>query len=138
MTHYEKYGKKYYEKKKAAGTYVSTYSYEKHGKKYYMKTKEQHKEATKKWYKERYIENGIFIWNYLLNHSCVDCGEADPVVLEFDHIRDKTYSISRLRGSGPNKQKLLEEMAKCEVRCANCHKRKTAKQFNFYAYVVEK
>jgi hypothetical protein len=62
---------------------------------------------------------------YFGTHPCVDCGEADPIVLEFDHLRDKRFDIgtSILNYSW---QVILDEIAKCEVVCANCHRRRTA------------
>lgn len=65
---------------------------------------------------------------YLANASCTDCGEADPVVLEFDHVRgEKVESISNLIRK--RKIELLEaEFEKCDIVCANCHKRRTAER----------
>lgn len=75
-----------------------------------------------------------YIIQYLQNNPCVDCGETDIVVLEFDHDRDKFIKIkaisSLIRISYPL-DKIKEEIKKCEVRCANCHRRKTAKEFNW-------
>lgn len=70
---------------------------------------------------------------FLLEHPCVDCGEGDPVVLDFDHIdpAEKTDSVSQLFRNGAYK-KAFEEIEKCIVRCANCHRRRTAKQFNWW------
>ena len=66
---------------------------------------------------------------YLETHPCVDCGELDPVVLQFDHINpdDKKQSVARLI-DGSYWENALEEMQKCEVRCANCHTKRTAVQ----------
>jgi hypothetical protein len=69
---------------------------------------------------------------YLQSHPCVDCGEADPLVLDFDH-RDgveKLETIAYLRVRG-NREELLAEIEKCDVRCSNCHSRRTAKQFGW-------
>jgi hypothetical protein len=59
----------------------------------------------------------------------VDCGESDPVVLDFDHVRgSKRFSIAIAVTLGYPWETLLREIEKCEVRCANCHRRKTARQ----------
>ena len=66
-----------------------------------------------------------WLYEYLLDKQCIDCGEDDPVVLEFDHMRDKKPSIA----DAVNQRSLRflkNEIAKCEIRCANCHRRKTA------------
>jgi hypothetical protein len=73
------------------------------------------------------------VYDYLSTHPCVDCGESDPVVLEFDHDDPSTklFTIGSTVGDVSQKT-LFEEISKCSVRCANCHRRKTAKQFNWY------
>lgn len=67
-----------------------------------------------------------FICEYLSNHPCVDCGESDIVVLEFDHLQDKEFAISQKIDCGIST--IMKEIAKCEVRCANCHRKKTAER----------
>jgi hypothetical protein len=63
---------------------------------------------------------------YLSTHSCVDCGERDIRLLEFDHVQGhKMANISRLLTQGRNWSIIEAEIAKCEVRCANCHRIKT-------------
>ena len=70
---------------------------------------------------------------YLVQHPCVDCGESDPDVLGFDHRRleDKSFNISTLLSAGYSWDKVLAEIRKCDVRCANCHQRRTAQQFEW-------
>jgi hypothetical protein len=70
-------------------------------------------------------ERANAIVEYLTTHPCVDCGEADPLVLEFDHRRDKEFTIGRDWITRPWAE-VLAEIEKCEVRCANCHRRRTA------------
>ena len=69
-----------------------------------------------------------FIKDYLTNNPCVDCGETDPIVLEFDHIRDKKMNIGDAVGKGCSIETIQKEINKCEVRCANCHRRITHKR----------
>jgi hypothetical protein len=77
--------------------------------------------------------NRDFIWKVLSTHPCVDCGEADPLVLEFDHKDDviKVDDLSVMTRYRSIKA-ITEEIAKCDVRCANCHRRRTIKQFDFW------
>ena len=78
--------------------------------------------------KERFY---TFIFDYLSTHPCIDCGERDPIVLEFDHVTGiKEYNVSCMVGC--TNDKIQSEIDKCVVRCANCHKRKTSKQFGYW------
>jgi hypothetical protein len=77
-------------------------------------------------------ENLRRLVEYLLDHPCVDCGEGDILVLDFDH-RDrstKRMAVGSLVRYGS--WSLLDyEIAKCDVRCANCHRRRTAQQMGW-------
>jgi len=63
------------------------------------------------------------ISEYQSKHPCVDCGETNQIVLDFDHVRGtKRYDISKVVTFGLSLAFLEEEIAKCDVRCANCHR----------------
>ena len=74
------------------------------------------------------------ILGYLRAHPCVDCGETDPVVLDFDHVDrfTKSWEIAARNNDGLGWRTIEAEIAKCVVRCANCHRRRTARQFGWY------
>jgi hypothetical protein len=82
--------------------------------------------------------NVQFVWDYLCSHPCIECGEGDPIVLEFDHREQDTKcgDISNMAGGSLGIDTLVEEIKKCDVLCANCHRRRTAKQQNWYKGIV--
>ena len=82
---------------------------------------------------KRYAINREKWREYLLDHPCIDCGEKDIRVLDFDHREqsDKRAQIGDILGSW-NWDTILTEIAKCDVRCANDHRRRTAEQFGWY------
>ena len=65
---------------------------------------------------------------YLAEHPCMDCGERDERVLDFDHVGEKRELVSALVARGAPWPRIVEEIAQCEVRCANCHRRVTAQR----------
>jgi hypothetical protein len=89
--------------------------------------------------KQRYIEQAAasqhrlrlertwYLIEYFKTHPCADCGEDDPIVLEFDHLEDKCFDIAQAL---PYRswQTILDEIEKCEVVCANCHRRRTVQR----------
>jgi len=90
---------------------------------YHYKNFERHMAQIRARKRREIIANQRRLLAYFLEHPCTDCGEADPVVLEFDHLRDKTANINSLiSGSW---RRIMAEIAKCEVVCANCHRRRT-------------
>lgn len=64
---------------------------------------------------------------YLEEHPRVNCDFSDPRALEFDHRipETKTIEISRVLSLGWSWEKTLQEIEKCDVRCANCHRTRT-------------
>lgn len=100
--------------------------------KWYYENQERQKENVKlnnQSYREQARE---FVFAYLSAHPCVSCGETDPVVLEFHHRGDKDNEVSRLMGRGASLDALKAEIAKCDVVCANCHRRITATERSWY------
>ena len=59
---------------------------------------------------------------------CVDCGvKYHPAAMDFDHVYgEKLFNISKACVRGVSKAKLIAEIAKCQIRCANCHRIRTA------------
>lgn len=72
--------------------------------------------------RQRYAERRALIDSIKVERGCVDCGyRAHPAALDFDHLdpAQKTWSIAT--NWSRRWERLLEEIAKCEVRCRNCH-----------------
>lgn len=77
-------------------------------------------------------ENQARVWAYLGQNPCVDCGESDPVVLQFDHRHHKRMDVSDMPSGGFSWGTIQTEIEKCDVRCGNCHRRKTARELGLY------
>jgi hypothetical protein len=98
---------------------------------HYEANKDKYLEKARRNEEARKERNWRFIVEYLRTHPCVECDEPDILVLQFDHLRDKVLAVSEL-AARCGLERVIAEIAKCEVRCANCHARKTAKQLQFY------
>ena len=74
------------------------------------------------------------LFDFLSQQKCIDCGENDPIVLEFDHAsqKEKFKQISTMLSGHYSWKSLSREIEKCEIRCANCHRRKTYIQLNCF------
>lgn len=78
------------------------------------------------------VRNLEYLYAKLVESGCIDCGASDLVVLDFDHITDdKVETVSRLAHRECSLARLDTEIAKCVVRCANCHRRRTAAVFGY-------
>ena len=76
--------------------------------------KAERRRQTTAWLREKKSQRG-----------CADCEERDPVVLDFHHRDPSTKQGNfgdSLRMLG--RKRLAEEMDKCDVLCANCHRRR--------------
>lgn len=74
------------------------------------------------------------LFDYLSSKRCFDCGENDPIVLEFDHTdrKIKFKTIAKMLSGHYSWNSIQREINKCEIRCANCHRRKTYLQFECF------
>ena len=90
--------------------------------------------ATSKRRKTIRERNRRFFIELLQRSACMDCGEKDIVVLDFDH-RDqkaKRFNLSTAANGGIAMARIKLEIKKCDIVCSNCHRRRTAKQFGYY------
>jgi hypothetical protein len=67
------------------------------------------------------------VWDLKDNQPCADCGKKYPhYIMEFDHVRGKKISdVSQMYWSPDDGKKVLKEIAKCDLVCANCHRERT-------------
>lgn len=70
-----------------------------------------------------------FLNGYKAEHGCA-CGEKEPLALDFHHIDPSTKEIdvSKAVQLGWGEKRILEEINKCRVICANCHRKLVARQ----------
>lgn len=96
-------------------------------KRYYLKHKQLYIDKNRR----RKKELAEFVIS-LKHHPCADCGLIFPhYVMDFDHLdkRQKISSINRMTSVHMySKSKILEEIKKCELVCANCHRIRTHKR----------
>lgn len=78
-------------------------------------------------HRKPFIDRNLrWIYRQLWEASCVDCGLKDHVVLEHDHVGTKRESVMNMVHSGFSRATIEKEIAQCEVRCVNCHRRRTS------------
>ncbi len=83
-------------------------------------------------------ENRKRLIEYLSGHGCIDCGQTDVRVLDFDHVRgEKSEHVVRMVGVGYSWASVELEIAKCEVRCANCYRLKTGENMSSWRHSSE-
>lgn len=83
-------------------------------KEYYLEKARKHKEKVRKWFV-----------NFKRDKKCIECGESHPACFVFHH-RDsskKEISIGNAIRMGWGIERLKKEIEKCDILCANCHRK---------------
>lgn len=93
---------------------------------WYPKNRKRHME-----YVRRNTQRVVaFIEKYKKERKCTDCGFPGvrfPFVLDFDHVRgqSKKFNVGSWRHAALSISAIEQEIAKCELVCANCHRIRT-------------
>lgn len=90
---------------------------------YYQQNRDHHIKVIRARTKARQAVSISFVAEYLSANPCVDCGESDLRVLDFDHRPGsaKRGEVMRLVRNGHSLAVVATEMGKCDVRCRNCY-----------------
>lgn len=97
---------------------------------HYKKTSHSPKRLANK--QARVDKGKSYIFAYLKKNPCVDCGETDIEILQFDHkvmLRRKGSRVTDLVECSI--ERIQREIDLCEVRCGNCHLRRTRQQMGW-------
>lgn len=91
---------------------------------YYQANKQRRREINKKSVDAKMQR----IAKIKLERGCIDCGyNKHPHALDFDHVTGvKEFSLAHVRLHNYAWSKIEEEITKCEVVCANCHRIRTS------------
>lgn len=81
-----------------------------------------------------------WVSRFLADNPCGDCGESDIRCLEFDHRpgEGKRKEIALMLAQPASLATILAEIAKCDVVCANCHRRRTSERAGFWKESVQR
>lgn len=90
------------------------------------RARQRHSEAARQW-RRAYKDEIAAI---KMDHGCADCGYREhPSALDFDHVRGtKRFNVSQ--GAARTREDALEEIDKCDVVCANCHRIRSYERAN--------
>lgn len=67
----------------------------------------------------------------LKNKPCKDCNKLyEPCCMDFDHLEDKTKAVTRMLLDNVSKERIQEEIKKCDLVCVLCHGDRTQKRFD--------
>ena len=93
--------------------------------KYRREWYKKNKESEKKHVKRRKLEIKKWFKNYKKSLFCKKCSEKHPATLDFHHKskNEKEREIGFMVNDGYSIKKIKQEIKKCEVLCANCHRK---------------
>lgn len=98
-------------------------------KRHYEANKSKIKQRSKTRNRKQRNANKAYVDKIKVESSCVDCGEGNPLVLDFDHVKGKKVGdISSMVYQSYCVESIQNEIDKCEVRCSNCHRVATHKR----------
>ncbi len=103
-------------------------------KEHYLQNKDKYIAKARNWNRKQKEILSKYLFDRLSKSQCIDCNEKDILVLEFDHLQNKKLGIAEMYKNRYSLQKVEEEINKCVIRCANCHRRKTAKETGFWKF----
>lgn len=83
---------------------------------HYAKYKTKYNER----FKKRWAEGREILDTHKVG-GCTQCSEKEPAVLDFHHLGDKDVNVSTMLAM--SRIRILAEIAKCIVLCANCHRK---------------
>jgi hypothetical protein len=101
--------------------------YQKHGaerREYARQRYQDNHEAIRSQRLERGRALTLFVQEQKVGKECARCGIKDSRVLDFHHLdpEQKELGLGSVASRRPSKQRILDEIAKCELLCANCHR----------------
>ena len=94
---------------------------------------EKHREAIVANRQQRRREVADWFFALKATYACIRCGENDAACLDFHHRdpEEKSEALGRaVWYNGWSRARILEEIDKCVVLCANCHRKLHAGRFS--------